>query len=1113
MRRCLALLTAALTGILFFAPAARSAEPAPAWTLDLLPTPTNFAPGDFSGKDLYQVVATNIGGAPTDGSPLTIVDKLPPNVSVLGQPELLLRYGESPLQTKNFGPAVCHQEPSPPSTSLKCVVPTEYSPPTGDEPSVLGPGEHLDLVIPVTVANSVEQGRSLVNEASIEGGGAPAIAASDSNPASSSPVGRGLYYFHATGTGADGAPVTQAGSHPYQYRFSFAFNTKLPAPGAEAFVVPSGGDPKDIRTILPPGLVGNAQATPRCTPQEFADHSNGLFENPVTGVTVQTEVSGCPDASAVGLAWVRIEGSTGEVPAPVYNITPGLGTPAQFGFHVPLSEVNVYIDTEVRPDFRIFATVHNASQVKRLTAGSVTIWGTPADSSHDVMRGNCLGPYIYYSIDPTSSCPTGILQPQPFWRLPTSCGSQYEVAMAASTFTEPEAFLAAGSLLPGPTGCDRVPFEPELEARPTTDVADAPSGLHADVHIPQPQEPEGIGEADLRETTVTLPPGLVINPAGANGLGSCSEEQVGYVGKEGAADRFSHTAATCPSASKVGTAEVDTPLVDHPLHGSVYVATPDQNPFGSLLALYLVIEDPQTGLVIKLAGKVDTNSQDGSLTTTFEETPQLPFEDFKLDFFSGPAAPLRTPQACGSYATTSSLAPWSAPASGPPATPADNYMILRSPGGGACPESLAALPNSPGFEAGTETPIAGAFSPILIHLSREDGSQEISQLTLHPPAGMFARLTGIPYCSDAALAAAAARSGLEERSAPSCPPASQLGTVTVGAGAGPAPYYTQGPAYLAGPYKGAPFSLAIVTPAVAGPYDLGTVVVRTALRVDPENAQITAISDPIPHILDGIPLDIRTIAVRLDHPGWGLNPTSCDPSTFTGEAVSTLGQSAALANPFQVGGCGALGFKPQLQIHLKGGTKRNQFPALKATLTYPTHEPSSNIAAAQVSLPHAEFLEQGHIGAVCTRPQLAAKACPRGSIYGHAKAWTPLFDRPLEGPVYLGTGFGHQLPDLVADLDGQVRFLLHGRIDTTKAHGIRNTFEFVPDAPVSKFVLAMDGGKRGLLVNSENICRKIFRANARFVAHNGRQVTLHPIISNSCKKKHTHRKGHHRHRR
>lgn len=1115
MKRSLPVLFAAmLVGATLLASSARAAEPvpAPAWALDLLANPTNFTPGDFTGEDQYEVLFTNIGGAPTDGSPLTIVDRLPAGVSLVGRPMLLLRYGQVKEQNKDFGSTVCNQESSPPKIVVRCVIPSEYSPPTGDKPSVLGPSEHLDLTLSVVVPKSVAQGSALVNEASIEGGGAAPVSERGENPASSTPVGRGLAYFHAAATGVDGNPVTQAGAHPYQYRFSFALNTKLPPPGAGVKVVPAGGDTKDVRTILPPGLVGNALATPHCTPQQLSEKRYINFENPVTGVVAQSEASGCPDASAIGVSGVRVEGLPVEVPAPIYNMVPAPGMPAQFAFHVPLSEVYVYIDTEVRPDYSIFATVHNVSEAKRLTAGALTFWGTPADASHDALRGNCIGGYIYYSIDTGETCPSGILQPQPFWRLPTSCAGQYEIAMAMSAYAEPESFLSVPSLLPGPTGCDRVPFEPGLEARPTNDVADAPTGLHADLHIPQPQDPAGIGEADLRDTTVVLPPGLVINPSGANGLGSCSEEQVGYLGKEGAADRFTHAEAACPDSSKIGTAEVKTPLVDHPLRGSVYVATPGQNPFGSLLALYVAIEDPRTGLVVKLAGKVDPDPRDGRLTTTFEETPQLPFEDFKLDFFPGSTAALRTPQTCGSYSATSSMTPWSAPESGPPAAGVDEYRIGHASGGGDCPETAAALPYAPAFEAGTESPIAGASSPLVINLRREDGTQEISSLTLRPPPGLLARLAGIPYCPDSALAAAAGKSGREEKAAPSCPPASRVGTVTVGAGAGPAPFYTDGLAYLAGPYRGAPLSLAIVTPAVAGPYDLGTVVVRTALRIDPETAQITAVSDPIPHILDGIPLDIRSIAVRLDHTGWGINPTSCEAASFGGETVSTLGRSASLANHFEVGECGALGFKPKLQIHLKGGTKRNQFPALKATLTFPSRGSDASIASARVSLPHAEFLEQGHIGTVCTRPQLAARSCPAASVYGYAKAWTPLLDKPLQGPVYLGAGFGHQLPDLVADLDGQIRILLHGRIDTTKQHGIRNTFEVVPDAPVSRFVLSLKGGKKGLLVNSENICRRKYRAQARFVAHNGRQVTLRPVIGNSCKRKRTRHKRHRRHR-
>jgi hypothetical protein len=384
----------------------------------------------------------------------------------------------------------------------------------------------------------------------------------------------------------------------------------------------------------------------------------------------------------------------------------------------------------------------------------------------------------------------------------------------------------------------------------------------------------------------------------------------------------------------------------------------------------------------------------------------------------------------------------------------------------------------------------------VLKLSREDGTQPIAAVDTMLPPGLTGKLAGLTYCPEGALAAAAARSGSAERQSPSCPASSEVGSVTVGAGAGPAPYYTSGRAYLAGPYKGAPLSLAIVTPAAAGPYDLGTVVVRAALNVDPETARIHAISDPIPQILQGIPLDVRSIVLRMDRPNFTLNPTSCDPMELTGTATSPFGSAAVLKSPFQVGGCEALPFKPKLILSLSGGTKRGGHPALKAVLTAKPGE--AGIARSVVALPHSEFLEQAHIKTICTRVQFAASQCPAGSIYGTATAMTPLLDQPLSGPVYLRSS-SHPLPDLVADLNGQIHIALVGRVDSVKG-GIRTSFEGVPDAPVSKFVLSMQGGKKGLLVNSRNICKGVNKATVQMDGQNGKAYDTTPVLGTKCKR-------------
>jgi len=882
----------------------------------------------------------------------------------------------------------------------------------------------------------------------------------------------GIEAFTIEALNEAGEPDNRAGAHPYELvtRITLAHGETRGAEGVAALA-------KDILAELPPGLIGDPTAAPECPARLSEEHT-------------------CPGDTQVGTLRIR---SAGETPAhpntfntSIYNMTPARGQAARFGGEINLS-TNAYIIGGVRTggDYGIDAGSIDLPTISNPYEFIIRLWGIPADASHDALR-RCG--------EVQCSLPPGTPE-KAFLRNPTRCAGPQQARLEVAPYGVPGLFVEREFPTPAITGCDQLRFHPGLELRPTTEAAESPTGLHVDLHVPQNEDPHGLATPDLRDAVVRLPPGLTLNPSSANGLEACSPAQIGLTTPVGTTPiRTTAAPAECPNAAKVGTVEVDTPLLDHPLPGSVYVASPYDNPFDSLLAIYIAVNDPESGVVIKLAGKVDIGAG-GRLTTSFDENPQLPFEDFRLDFFDGPRAALKTGAVCGEFETTSSLTPWSAPESGPPAATGDGFKTSGQPGGGSCPASADRQPNHPSFEAGSESPLAGAYSPFVLRLTRDDGTQQFSSLTVTPPPGLLGRLAGIPYCSDAALAAAGSRSGRDEQASAGCPSASEVGIVNVGAGAGPSPYYVQGHAYLAGPYMGAPLSLAIITPAVAGPYDLGTVVVRSALEVDPYTAQITVKSDPIPTELKGIPLDVRSIAVKMNRTNFTLNPTSCEALAVGGSLTTTVGQTATLHNGFQVGKCGKLGFKPHLKISLEGSTKRTGHPALKAVLTYPKQGAYANIRRAQVNLPHSEFLDQNNLNKTCTKPVLLEGKCPKSTIYGRAKAWTPLLDKPLEGPVYLVGGYGYKLPALVADLDGQIRVVLKGKVDSGPNKGIRNTFEAVPDAPVERFVLEMKGGKKyGLLVNSEDLCRKPQKGNARFAAQNGRVYQFHPTIANDCKK-------------
>ena len=1037
----------------------------PAWSLQSTAMPTNFRPGEESGLDSYEVFIVNSGAQVTDRSKITITDILPERLRVKS-----VGLESSKRQNADLGPAACQTEVAEEVSTVTCEITEALL--GAVEPALLYPNEAMRMTIHLEVPPPPFSG-ALTNSVSVRGGGAEESSTRSHNQAveeEGRPVEAvaGFQQFRAAATGPDGAPTTGADSHPDQYTTSFAVNTAIAPPGSTLPFVPAGGDLKQIEVALPPGLIGNPTATPRCTAQQFTT-THGL-----TGPENQSlNPNECPDGSAVGVVLVQqLEGAGGILAAPLYNLVPPKGMPAQLGFELIVG-LPFYINTKLRSDgdYGITAYLDNTTEAKRVTAASVTIWGTPAAQSHDRLRGQCVGFGPSLSI---GNCPAGVPE-RPFFRMPSSCDDPLETTMRFDTWLHPGAFVSEAFGEPAPTGCALPDFSPSFEARPTTSVADSPTGLHVDLHLPQKQheEPEGLGEADLRDTRVTLPEGLLVNPASADGLAGCSEAQIGYQGVQEGRQTFSATPAECPDASKVGKVEVDTPLLDHALPGAVYLASPFENPFGSLLGIYIAVYDPVTGVVVKLAGHVEPNPVTGQLTTTVIASPQVPFEDFKFDFFDGSRASLRTPATCGAHTTTTSLTPWSSP-EGATVTPSDSFQITSAPGGGACPGTPAAEPNAPSFEAGTDTPAAGAYSPLVVHLNREDGSQNFSAVNVTLPPGATGKLAGIPQCSDAQIAAAQARNhpgeGAAEQASSSCPSGSAIGMVTVGAGAGPHPFYVTGKAYLAGPYKGAPFSAVFVTPAIAGPFDLGVVVVRAGLYIDPNTARVTTKSDPLPSILQGIPLDVRSITVTVDRPQFILNPTSCNPLTVTGEEISTLNQTAQLSGHFQVGACQNLKFTPRFTVSTAGSTSKASGASLSVKVAYPAGSlgTQANIGRVDVQLPKQLPARLSTLQKACTEAQFNANpaGCPVASMIGTAKAITPLLNSPLTGPAILVSHGGAAFPDVEFLLQGEgVMVVLDGKTQIKK--GITYShFETVPDQPITLFETTFPQGPYSVLATN-----------------------------------------------
>ena len=884
----------------------------------------------------------------------------------------------------------------------------------------------------------------------------------------------------------DGSPAVEAGSHPFSMTTSLSLNTR-PDPGV-GFEVPDG-DARDLTVSQLAGLVGDPTAVPRCTTAEF----------------IAPQGPQCPPESQVGTVDVGF-GDPNEVlrNIHVYSLTPPPGVAMKIGFQIVGVPVTTVLRVSESPPYNVVASLAHISNQLPFYGAELTLWGVPASPAHDSERGGAVS-----------------ISERPLLTLPRACRGSLGTVFEVDSWQAPGIFARGEALTQGMIDCARLGFKPTIAAQPTSKAASSPTGLDfsldvRDEGLTNPNE-GAAAASDIEKAVVTLPDGMTANPSLAEGLEVCSEADLA---RETA---FSEPGAGCPEASKIGTAEVETPLLDESVKGSLFIAQPYENPFGTLIALYLVIKNANLGIKVVQPLKVEPDPSTGQLITTAENIPQLPFSHFKLHFREGGRSPLISPPECGAYdghdASHEPVRAMLYPSSGAaPVESTSDFEIIAGP----CPSGRA--PFHPGFEAGTLNNAAGSYSPFVMRLTRGDGEQDMGKFSFVLPPGVVPKLAGIPYCSEAGIARAKARTGAhgaqEEIDSPSCPAASQIGRTVAGAGVGSQLTYVPGKLYLAGPYHGDPISAVSITPAKAGPFDAGVVVVREALRLNPVThvGEVDgSASDPIPHILKGIPLSLRDLRVYADGPEFTLNPTSCEPfaaqSTIWGDGTALVptGETPVdLASRFQAADCAALGFKPKLGLKLRGGTKRGRFPALHAV--YTPRPGDANLSRLALTFPHSEFIEQGHFRTICTRVQFAAgagfgSACPKGSVYGHIKVWTPLLDEPLSGPVYLRSS-NHNLPDAVFALHGLVDIELATRIDST--HGrLRAIVSDSPDAPVSRAIVDMQGGQKGLFVNSTNLCAGKHRARVNAGGQNGRRDVTKPVMRAQCKKAHKKRhKGH-----
>jgi hypothetical protein len=1051
-----------------------------------------------SSEGLITLDVANVGDAPAGGvlnenvvsgnTPITVVDRLPAGVTATAvHPE-----GSGGALDKSEDWSFDPLHPSLTQCSIEeQTITCHYGVP-------VQPYEHIMIGISVNVETGAGRGE---NEVEVIGGGAPDIVSNHALALEDPAPSFGVQTYELLPEEEGGVANTQAGSHPFQLTTALIFNTR-----ADEFVsehknvgehesgpeVDALGLTKDLRFNLPPGLLGNPAPLPKCSLHEFLLIATGKGE--------------CPNNTIVGVASPIIQAADNRwVPEvlsfPLYSLEPSVGEPAKFGFQTSVTGP-VVLDTSVRTggDYGVVVTVPNITQTVTFIGNLVTFWGVPGDSRHDNARNLCLAKQdnpAVISGGPEPLCSTNE-KPQPFLIMPTSCGTPSHTTIEADSWSEPGKFTEPfGYTFQNNAnepfaedGCNKLNFEPSIDLTPDGTQGSTPTGLSVGVHVPQESslDPTGLAESAVKDTTVTLPAGVGLNPAGADGLMACS---LGQVGLESPSEQ------SCPEASKVGTVEIHTPLLPHPLIGAAYLAQQEANPFGSLIALYLVVKDPFSGVIVKLAGEVKPDPVTGQLVSTFDNTPPLPFEDLTLHFFGGSRAPLGTPALCGGYTTTASIAPWSGNA---PVDSSSEFHITSGPNGTPCSNPL---PFDPSLTTGSLNIQAGAFTPFTMTMSREDGNQNLDAIQLKMPSGLLGTLSNVKLCKEA------------QANAGTCGPESLIGHTTVSVGLGGNPYTVNGgEVFITGPYKGAPYGLSIVNPAKAGPFNLGKVIVRAKIEVNPENAALTITSDStgpyaIPQIIDGIPLEIKHVNVAIDRHDFTFNPTNCSPQEIGGSLTSSQGATSSLHVPFQVTNCATLKFKPIFAVSTAGKTSRKNGASLNVKLTYPKAPFGSqaNIGKVKVDLPKQLPSRLTTLQKACPDSVFDANpaACPPDSRIGTATATTPVLPVHLEGPAYFVSHAGLKFPELIIALSGEgVTVYLHGETFISPQGITSSTFRTIPDVPIGVFELKLPQGPDSALAANANLCTSKLVMPTTFVGANGMSIKQSTsITATGCPKKKT----------
>jgi hypothetical protein len=902
----------------------------------------------------------------------------------------------------------------------------------------------------------------------------------------SSALAQPLVSYELSAEGEGGSAVTQAGSHPYQVTGTIDFNQ-----GSD------GGSPvlaRDIVARLPVGLIADIVPFASCKYESFERHFAG------EGLP-SSEENECHAPTAVGVVTVSVDepASVGQTTftVPLFNVEPEAGEPARFGFLVPKLDVPVLLDTSVRSgpgeDWGVNLSTSEVPESAGITGAKVTFWGVPGKASHDELRGwGCLAETNGgHSFEPCAK-PVEEQHPPALLTVPASCTGPLHSSVEADSWAAPGVFetVLAREPLAALEGCGNVEFTPTIETVGTTHSAASPSGLAFDLNFEDAGllSDTGIAQSDLEKTEVILPEGMTIDPSAGVGLGACTATE--------------YAAAACPEDSTLGTVEIDTPLLTTLVRGSLYVAQPYENPFDSLIAIYVVAKSrAERGILVKLAGRVVPNLATGRLTVVFENDPQVPFNRFNFHFREGQQAPLISPATCGTYTTQALLTPWANPTEVLPDT--SSFQVTSGSEGGPCPGATA--PFSPAIAAATITDQAGTFSPFYVELTRTDAMQEVASFSASLPEGLTGDLSGIPFCPEADIALARTKTGSQEEADPSCPAASEIGDSLVGTGVGSVLDYVPGKLYLSGAFHGDPLSVVSITSAVIGPFDLGTVVIHFALKINPYTAQVSIDptgSEPIPTIIDGIVTHVRDIRVSIDRTGFTLNPTSCQPHPTSSTLTSTEGVSATVGTPYQAADCEELSFKPKFSVSTSAHTSKAKGASLSVKLTMPgALGTQANIGQVKVDLPKQLPSRLTTLQQACTDAQFESNpaACPAASKIGYAKAITPLIPVPLAGPAIFVSHGGEAFPSLIVVLQGYgITIDLVGSTYISPQGITSTTFKAVPDQPVGSFELTLPQGPYSALAANlptkakGSFCGQKFVMPTSFVAQNG--ITIHERI-------------------